>query len=192
MVKRSLWQIVSVKCLAQAELSTQKRPGRGQLVFQNPEKSQGSRPCPPEGRRDTALACLWEQGVFQAWGGWGKWDASLSAVPETEWRRDKRRDSHCWGGGQGSRSQEVFLLTHHWAHFTGRNLRPWASHGHRIPSQELRPGVKVPLGPATPRAVSQVPGGWTLGSSCPASKPARDCVVSPVSSLSLRGRKGRT
>lgn len=191
-MKRSLWQIVSVKCLAQAELSTQKGPGRGQWVFQNPEKSLGSRPCHPKAT-GTQLWPASGNKVYSRLGvGVGKVGCFFERSSRDRVEEGQEEGQPLLGWRAGLPDPGGLSLGTSLGPFHKKEPEALGLHGHRIPSQELRPGVKVPLGPATPRAVSQVPGGWTLGSSCPASKPARDCVVSPVSSLSLRGRKGRT
>lgn len=75
----------------------------------------------------------------------------------------RRRDSHPWGGGQGSHSRKLFLSVP-WAYFTERSPR---LPGRGIWSRELCPAVQVPLRPGCISGLQRA----DSGPSCPGCKP---------------------
>lgn len=102
--------------------------------------------------------------------------------------------SHSWGWGQGSQDQKLLVSAQSWAHFTGGRLRPWPS-WHQVLSQQLHPGLKVPLGLATFPAMSQGLRGWALGPAAQVPYPSMTSCVAlgrHCTSLSLCGKKGES
>lgn len=82
-------------------------------MFQVPKEVTGSRPCLAPG-----TVVYSRSGV-----GAGKVGCFFKCISG-----GRKRDSHPWGGGQGSHSRKLFLSVP-WAYFTERSPRPWGSLG---------------------------------------------------------------